>query len=73
MRRWYALVLAKTAFAWEVDTDYTVWLTVTGNHLRGATDDHLRGGSAGFVVGVGTVVPGPIMVRFGQEPIAQPV
>jgi hypothetical protein len=72
MWRWYALVLAETAFAWEVDTDYAVWLTVTGNHLRGTTDDPMRGGSAGFVIEVGTVVSGPITVRVGQENVAQP-
>ncbi len=64
-------VLAETAFAWEVDTDYALTLTVEGENLSGAigntvvleaTDSSLRGGSAGFVVEVGTLVSGPITV-----------
>ena len=65
-------VLAEVPFAWEVDHDYTLSLTVEGNSLRGQVDDvtiaatehdrPLSGGSAGLVVTEGTIVSGPITV-----------
>ncbi|HYI25074.1 MAG TPA: hypothetical protein VD767_06645, partial [Thermomicrobiales bacterium] len=66
-------VLAETDFAWEVDTDYALSLTVEGDRLTGAigdtitleatdTDRPFAGGSAGLVVEAGTVVSGPITI-----------
>jgi hypothetical protein len=66
-------VLAETVFDWEVDHDYALALTVEGNTITGTIDgkttlegtdnDHpLPGGSAGFVVEVGTIVSGPITI-----------
>jgi hypothetical protein len=65
-------VLAETAFAWEVDHDYDLFLHVAGSQLVGtvdggavrleASDDALTGGSAGFVIEAGTLVSGPITI-----------
>jgi hypothetical protein len=66
-------VLAEAAFDWEVDRFYDITLSADGNQLRGtidgdlvleATDEDrpLTGGSAGFVVEVGTLVSGPLAV-----------
>ena len=66
-------VLAETDFAWEVDRDYAFTLRVEGNRIHGTIDDAvtldvtdedrpLRGGSAGLVAEVGTIVSGPITV-----------
>jgi hypothetical protein len=65
-------VLAEAPFAWEVDQNYDLKLTVVGNQLRGVVDgveltaiDNgrvLAGGSAGLIATNGTVVSGPITV-----------
>lgn len=65
-------VLAEVPFAWKVDRDYEMSLTVEGASLRGRVDEvtieatdaerPLPGGSAGLVVTEGTVVSGPITV-----------
>ncbi len=66
-------ILAETAFDWEVDHDYDVALTVEGNTITSViegsitlqatdNDNPLPGGSAGFVVEVGTIVSGPITI-----------
>jgi len=66
-------ILAETAFEWEIDCEYTFELRAEGTRLRGTIDGlalleandvgkPLTGGSAGFVVEVGTIVSGPIAV-----------
>ncbi|HYI24291.1 MAG TPA: hypothetical protein VD767_02685 [Thermomicrobiales bacterium] len=65
-------VLAEVPFAWEVDRDYELTLTVVDNQLRGVVDGVeliatdrgriLAGGSAGLIATNGTVVSGPVTV-----------
>jgi hypothetical protein len=68
--------LAESAFAWEIDRDYDLELTVAGNRIRAsidgqlvldATDDDrpLKGGGIGLVAQDGTLVSGPVEVAAG--------
>ncbi|HVL23909.1 MAG TPA: hypothetical protein VM450_07485 [Thermomicrobiales bacterium] len=64
--------LAERAFAWEVERDYDLELTVVGDRIRAivdgevileATDDRpLTGGGVGLVAQDGTLVSGPVSV-----------
>jgi len=64
--------LAERAFAWEVERDYDLELTVVGDRIRAivdgevileATDDRpLPGGGVGLVAQDGTLVSGPVSV-----------